>query len=169
MKNIIAAILLSILSFNAFGGELNIIMASKHTNPKTEFGFEFNETNPGISYRFDNGVEVGVYKNSFYRTSTYAGYNYKLYENSYVRAEVMAVAVTGYGHKYSTNDERHYTSGEYYASGKDVMFGAVAEVEIKLNNKAGIEFGFAPNANHITHAATPVYDALITSKLVLKF
>lgn len=31
-----------------------------------------NEVNPGLGCRFDNGVEVGVYKNSYHKTTAYA-------------------------------------------------------------------------------------------------
>jgi hypothetical protein len=64
MKRIIAFFLLA-LSFSASADQIVSGFVSRHTAPG------FNESNHGIGYRTDDGVTVGVYRNSLYRTSVY--------------------------------------------------------------------------------------------------
>lgn len=151
----------------AHAGELNIITSSHHANPNTDYGFKFNEVNPSISYRLDNGIEIGMYKNSFYRTSTYVGYNYRLYENSKVRVEVIGGAVTGYDQRYSVYDERHYTSGEVYGFNMDVAPAVEMEMQHKFNSKYGIEIGVSPNPQMLM-GNDHSYSVLWTSKFTIK-
>lgn len=55
----------------------------------------YNNVNPGIHYRFDNGVSIGTYKNSYYRQSVALGYKMSYNDNVGL---VLAYA-TGYEDK----------------------------------------------------------------------
>lgn len=40
-----------------------------------------NNVNPGVTYLFDNGFGIGVYKNSYYKTTVHVDYRYMLTDN----------------------------------------------------------------------------------------
>jgi len=54
----------------------------------------YNNTNPGIYFRNDEGWTAGIYRNSLSRTSAYAGYTWK-----YGMLDITTAGVTGYFHK----------------------------------------------------------------------
>lgn len=66
-----------------------IIIASMHIG-----GGDYNEVNPGLALRYDNAV-IGVYDNSFSKTSAFAGYDFKLEEGNFEYG-IIAGGVTGY-------------------------------------------------------------------------
>ncbi|GAB3252732.1 hypothetical protein [Chitinimonas naiadis] len=41
----------------------------------------YNSVNPGFAYRFDNGLTLGTYRNSYYRWSVYGAYTYMFTDN----------------------------------------------------------------------------------------
>jgi hypothetical protein len=61
---------------------------SKHMPSKA-----YNNANPGIYYRVEDGWTAGIYRNSLSRTSVYAGYTWK-----FGALDVTTAAVTGYFH-----------------------------------------------------------------------
>jgi hypothetical protein len=56
----------------------------------------FNESNLGIAYVGDNGINVGVYNNSYSDTSVYVGYSIETSYSEYVTFGALAGVVTGY-------------------------------------------------------------------------
>jgi hypothetical protein len=55
-----------------------------------------NNTNPGIYARFDSGLTVGAYRNSFRRNSVYLGYTVETSPTDRLSVAVTAGAITGY-------------------------------------------------------------------------
>jgi len=89
----ILASLLGCLAFVLWQGqpkaaELILHTVSYHFDREADY----NNFNPGISYRFDNEVIVGTFYNSIRRESFYAGYRIKLPANF----SVVVGGVTGY-------------------------------------------------------------------------
>jgi hypothetical protein len=70
----------------ARAGTLGLHLASAHLPQR-----HFNNTNPGLYYRSDEGWTAGAYRNSLRRTSAYAGYTW-----GWGRLAVTGGAVTGY-------------------------------------------------------------------------
>ncbi len=54
----------------------------------------YNNSNPGMYYRTDEGWTVGAYRNSLRNNSVYAGYTWK-----FGALDVTTAGVTGYFHK----------------------------------------------------------------------
>lgn len=54
----------------------------------------YNNANPGMYYRTDEGWTAGAYRNSLRKNSVYAGYTWK-----FGALDVTTAAVTGYFHK----------------------------------------------------------------------
>lgn len=73
----------------ASAGTLGLHLGSHHMPAK-----HYNNTNPGLYYRTDEGWTAGIYRNSLSRTSAYAGYTWK-----YGHLDVTTAVVTGYFHK----------------------------------------------------------------------
>ena len=75
-------------------------MAGTLLGPMASYHFDrdadFNEANPGIGYRHDNGLLGGVYKNSYGKTSVYAGKNWQVPVGGLLNAGVTVGGVTGY-------------------------------------------------------------------------
>ena len=65
-------------------------LASVHSAPG------FNNSNPGIYLRTRGGWTAGVYRNSEWRTSTYAGWTASTEVAGPVRAELTMGLITGY-------------------------------------------------------------------------
>lgn len=59
---------LAVMAGGACADTLGIHLGSQHSKPG------FNDVNPGLYYRADDGATVGAYHNSLRRTSVYAGY-----------------------------------------------------------------------------------------------
>lgn len=72
---------------------LGIHVASLHQPVRRPNGQKFNNSNPGVYLRWDNGVTVGSYRNSEYRTSVYAGWTWA---NSACGPAVTFGVITGY-------------------------------------------------------------------------
>lgn len=70
----------------AGAGTVGVHLASIHVPQR-----EFNNTNPGLYYRSDDGWTVGTYRNSTRRTSAYAGYTWE-----WGRLALTAGGMTGY-------------------------------------------------------------------------
>ena len=71
---------------SARAGTIGLHLASAHMPER-----HFNNTNPGLYYRSDEGWTAGAYRNSLRRTSDYAGYTWE-----WGRLAVTGGAVTGY-------------------------------------------------------------------------
>jgi hypothetical protein len=94
MKNTFAALLTALLSGHVAAATLGAHIATAHI-PRGEF----NNINPGVYARFDGGLTVGAYRNSFRRTSIYAG---KTWESGALmagaRVALTAGVISGYEH-----------------------------------------------------------------------
>ena len=55
---------------------IGIHVASRHEPVRRANGQKFNNSNPGVYLRWDNGVTAGSYRNSEYRTSVYGGWTW---------------------------------------------------------------------------------------------
>lgn len=73
----------------AQAGTIGLHIGSQHFPAK-----RYNNVNPGVYYRTDEGWTVGDYRNSLRRNSFYAGYTWK-----FGQLDVTTAAVTGYFHK----------------------------------------------------------------------
>jgi len=65
-------------------------LASWHSRPG------YNNTNPGIYVRLNNGLAVGAYRNSLEKTSAYVGAHFDIALSERVSAGVTAGVVSGY-------------------------------------------------------------------------
>jgi hypothetical protein len=87
------------VSLPASAGTVGLHIASYHDAPG------FNNTNPGLYVKLDNGVVIGGYHNSLRRQSLYAGKHYSLYESGAMELGLTVGLVGGYhGNKYSIAD-----------------------------------------------------------------
>jgi hypothetical protein len=73
----------------AIAGTIGLHVGSQHIPAKN-----YNNSNPGIYYRHDEGWTAGVYRNSLRNNSVYAGYTWK-----FGMLDVTTAGVTGYFHK----------------------------------------------------------------------
>jgi hypothetical protein len=73
----------------ALADTIGLHIASHHAPAKN-----YNNSNPGIYYRSDEGWTVGGYRNSLRKTSVYAGYTWK-----FGVLDVTTAGVTGYFNK----------------------------------------------------------------------
>ncbi len=74
---------------NTVAGTIGFHVASHHAPAKT-----YNNSNPGIYYRNDEGWTAGAYRNSLSKNSVYAGYTWK-----FGALDVTTAGVTGYFNK----------------------------------------------------------------------
>ena len=81
---LLAALLL--LPASALAGTVGLHLGSVHLPKK-----DFNNVNPGIYYRWDNGATLGTFYNSERRQSVYAGWSWQ-----WGWAGLTAGAITGY-------------------------------------------------------------------------
>jgi hypothetical protein len=72
---------------------IGIHVGSRHEPVRRPNGQKFNNSNPGVYLRWDNGVTVGGYRNSEYRTSVYAGWTWA---SSACGPAVTFGVITGY-------------------------------------------------------------------------
>ncbi len=79
---------LALLAPAARADTVGLHLASAHVPQR-----HFNNTNPGLYWRSDEGWTAGGYRNSLSRTSAYAGYTWE-----YHALGLTAGAVTGYQH-----------------------------------------------------------------------
>lgn len=92
MRCLLYPVLLAAAALTAPGARADTIgvhVGSHHMPAK-----KYNNFNPGLYYRTDEGWTAGVYRNSLSRTSAYAGYTWK-----YGVLDVTTAGVTGYFHK----------------------------------------------------------------------
>ncbi|MEO8151578.1 MAG: hypothetical protein ABI605_00810 [Rhizobacter sp.] len=73
----------------AMADTIGFHIGSQHIPAKT-----YNNVNPGIYYRTDEGWTAGAYRNSLRKNSVYAGYTWK-----FGALDVTTAGVTGYFHK----------------------------------------------------------------------
>lgn len=75
-------------------------MAGLLLGPAMSYHFDkskdFNEANPGIGYRSENGLLGGVYRNSYNKPSVYAGKQYETSIGGPFNAGITMGGVTGY-------------------------------------------------------------------------
>lgn len=86
MKRLIAALWLSI-SLPAGAADVWGIHTLSYHAPKREF----NNVNPGVYWRSEDGMQAGVLKNSFRKRTLYLGQNYEVW-----KADVMLGGALGY-------------------------------------------------------------------------
>jgi hypothetical protein len=91
-------LLFFVLTANGQTVGLHLVTAHSHSG--------LNGVNPGIYARFDNGVTVGSYRNSFNRNSVYAAYTVETHVSPSISVALALGAVTGY--------QRQYFEGECY-------------------------------------------------------
>jgi hypothetical protein len=72
---------------------IGLHVGSRHEPVRRPNGQKFNNSNPGVYLRWDNGMTVGSYRNSEYRTSVYAGWTWA---NSACGPAVTFGVITGY-------------------------------------------------------------------------
>lgn len=88
-RTALAAIaILAAFSAHAEPLRVGLHLASVHTSPG------FNNSNPGIYVRAANGFTAGVLRNSYRRTSAYAGWTWET--KGRVTAALTVGAITGY-------------------------------------------------------------------------
>ena len=86
-RNTLAVALLAAITISATAdAAIGLHIASQHFPEKS-----YNNDNPGVYARFDNGLTIGTYRNSFRRQATYAAYTYE-----YGRFAVSAGLISGY-------------------------------------------------------------------------
>lgn len=100
MRNFLIATVLSIAASFAYAERtVGLHVASAHSeghyylNGKRE---AINDVNPGVYYRHDNGATVGVYYNSYRRTSAYVGWTFNVLSAGGFDVELTPVVLTGY-------------------------------------------------------------------------
>lgn len=86
----VAALAMTFFPPSAKASTIGAHIGSWHDKPG------FNNVNPGLYYRHDNGATVGIYRNSIRRTSTYAGWTFERDLSPSVSAAVTVGVVTGY-------------------------------------------------------------------------
>lgn len=100
MKYLVAVFSLLLLSFTSAKADSVVFhTVSKHAKEVRSDGQPYNEVNPGIAYRFERdelAYQVGVYKNSWGRTSFYAGVDYLPLQYGNFKAGPFIGAATGY-------------------------------------------------------------------------
>lgn len=74
MKKLLTSICLSTLAFAASSGELIVHTASAHTVKEytlDDVSKKINNSNIGLGYRTDDGVSIGMYRNSYNFNTVY--------------------------------------------------------------------------------------------------
>lgn len=89
IRTALVALGAALLAPLASAGTIGLHVASQHFPEKN-----YNNLNPGMYYRTDDGWTAGFYRNSLRRDSAYAGYTWK-----FGQLDVTTAAVTGYTHK----------------------------------------------------------------------
>jgi len=99
----------------------------KDNNSYSKTHYALNNNNYGIGYKTDNGYSIGIYKNSFYKTSAYAGkeFMYNRYLGGFVGI----------------------ASGYKEESGKAFIPFVSGTVKIPIDNKYGLMFNVIPTKN----------------------
>lgn len=92
-----AVVALSSLAHAEGPAVMGLHLGSKHLTASDAPGSRgWNETNPGVYARWANGVTVGAYQNSLFRTSVYAGWTWETGQRHGLSAAVTVGAVSGY-------------------------------------------------------------------------
>jgi hypothetical protein len=109
-----------------------------------------NNANPGAYVRFDNGVTVGTYRNSYRRNSVYLGYTAETSATDRLSLAVTVGAITGYQREEwaGTCLDGHVTTGTetcYLGRGGKVSPLFVPSFAYRNGNSA-VRFGLIPNA-----------------------
>jgi hypothetical protein len=110
----------------------------------------FNEVNAGAAIRVDltdtHGVQAGVYRNSYYKTTVYAGYQYTPVRVGVVRLGGFAGFASGYAQHTSLNvGSLSLMAGAYAVAdiGRiTVALRAVPKVSPKTASVVAVEVGF---------------------------
>lgn len=74
----------------ACAAEIGVHLVSQHYPKRT-----YNNNNPGMYFRADNGITAGFYDNSYNQWSVYAGYTYHWNVKGWEPAVTLG-AITGY-------------------------------------------------------------------------
>jgi hypothetical protein len=92
MRRVLQTVLMAattVLAPAAWADTVGLHLISHHAPAKN-----YNNTNPGIYYRNDEGWTAGIYRNSLSKTSAYAGFTWK-----YGILDITTAGVTGYFHR----------------------------------------------------------------------
>lgn len=87
LRPLVFALAALTLAMPAEAGTIGFHVGSHHMPEKN-----YNNFNPGMYYRTDEGWTVGAYRNSLSKNSVYAGYTWKFFGF----LEVTTAGVTGY-------------------------------------------------------------------------
>lgn len=97
-KMVLPLLMGTLASLPAFSQErtIGVHLISHHTPSR-----DYNNVNPGVYYSDSgipcgNGMVAGIYKNSFHRSSVYAGCYMSLFESGSLRLDVLGGLSTGY-------------------------------------------------------------------------
>jgi hypothetical protein len=122
MKSFI--LLLLLVTFNSFAGEVVLGFKSYHYDREAQF----NETNPTIGYDFDNGLGVlYMHKNSIERQSVVVTYRHQVFESKYISADLRGGIASGYPDEAKYNGD--FTYHQKLGSGN---FRAVASLDFNV-------------------------------------
>jgi hypothetical protein len=92
MKHIITALALMLATITASATTLGLHLGSRHSN----YDQPWNDVNPGLYARFDNGVIVGTLRNSERAQSYYAGWSRDWPLTTRLDAGITLGLITGY-------------------------------------------------------------------------
>jgi hypothetical protein len=92
MKHIITALALMLATITASATTLGLHLGSRHSN----YDQPWNDVNPGLYARFDNGVIVGTLRNSERTQSYYAGWSRDWPLTTHIDAGITLGLITGY-------------------------------------------------------------------------
>ena len=123
-------------------------VASKH-GPAAD-SYKFNEVNPGAALRLDltdtHGVQAGAYRNSYYKTTAYAVYQYTPLRIGAVRIGGFAGLASGYKAQSALNVGALAVVGGAYAvadfDSYTVAVRAVPKISPKTAGVVTLEIGF---------------------------
>lgn len=145
-----AAFLATMFVSEARASDLYIIAHAASKHGATSENYKFNEINPGAALRLDitdtHGVQVGVYRNSYFKTTAYAVYQYTPLAIGPVRLGGFAGLATGYREHSTVNVGALSVVGGAYAvadiGGYTVAFRGVPKISPKTAGVVTVEFGF---------------------------
>lgn len=91
MRHLIAAA--AFLASAAHAQTVGLHLGSWHSEPG------YNNANPGVYVRLENGLTAGAYRNSFRKTSVYAGWTWQA-DIAGFRPAITAGLISGYRHPF---------------------------------------------------------------------
>jgi hypothetical protein len=140
----------ALLSCEARAADTYVIAHAASVHGATSDNYKFNEVNPGAALRVDltdtQGVQAGVYRNSYYKTTAYAVYQYTPLAIGPVRVGGFAGLASGYKAQSTLNVGALSVVGGAYAvadvGGYTVAVRAVPRISPKTVGVITVEVGF---------------------------